>query len=284
MVIAAASQRWNPRSAVQPVGDILAALEVDVDDAARREMEKIFHLREYFHGDGSGHLTLLIRTITESEGNEGALIAPVISAVSSVMRPQWTATGIQWIAAFDRIPLLSILETMRGLHLFRESSLAEYLGISIQNRLWKEFGPDAVAAAPKVKMPKKPPARIARIALIEKRIDLGLKLLELKAKARRNNDFSAMRKRHFGDVDPVLASETTRVARIYGSRPDIFRRASWRALVELSSPSLSTTTRQRFEAAIRAGKDIKGPQIARARGPLPSGRPRRNAPMMAQAA
>ena len=62
---------------------------------------------------------------------------------------------------------------------------------------------------------------------------------------------------------------------MYADCPDIFRRAGWRALVELSSPSLSTSARQRFEAAIRAGKDIKGPQIARARGRLRNGRPKR---------
>lgn len=131
MVIAAASQRWNPRSAAEPVGEILAALEVDVGDATRRELEKIFQRREYFHGDGRGHLTLLIRTITESEGNEGALIATIVTAVNSAMRPQWTEKGLEWVAAFDRIPLLSILDNMRSLELFRELSLGEYLGVSI---------------------------------------------------------------------------------------------------------------------------------------------------------
>lgn len=168
-----------------------------------------------------------------------------------------------------------------GLHAtLTDLGLADQLSRVLHVKLEGILGPPTVAPAAKpVKIiaPKKLPARISRVALIEKRIEIGLKLIELKAKARRNNDFSAMRKKHFGDVDPVLATEATKVARIYGGRAEIFRRASWRALVELSSPSLSTSARQRFEAAIRAGKNIKGPQIARARGRLATGRPKRPA-------
>ena len=153
--------------------------------------------------------------------------------------------------------------------------------------LKRSFEPPTVRAAAepaRPQAPKKLPVRISRVALIEKRIEIGLKLIELKAKSRRNNDYSIMRKKHFGDVDPVLATEATRVARMYGDRPEVYRRASWRVLVELSSPSLSTSARQRFETAIRAGKTINGPQIARARGKMENGRPRYSAPTMQAAA
>ena len=151
MSIAAAPRPWDPKSAAKPVAEILAALEIAVDEATRRELEKVYHRRQYFHGDGRGHVTLLIRTITESEGNAHALIAPVVAAVSSAMRPRWTSRGLEWLEAFDSIRLLSILETMRSLEIFRESSLGTYLGMSISNRLWKVFGPGELPAPPPAK-------------------------------------------------------------------------------------------------------------------------------------
>lgn len=53
---------------------------------ARQRLQRLI----YWHGPE--HVTLLIRTITESEGNEGALVEPVISAMSSVMSSHrdWT--------------------------------------------------------------------------------------------------------------------------------------------------------------------------------------------------
>ena len=264
MVIAAASKRWDPKSGVKPVSEILAALEIAVDDATRRELEKIFHLREYFHGDGRGHLTLLIRTVVESEGNEGALIPPVISAVNSAMRPEWTAKGMQWIEAFDKIPLLSILDNMRSLELFRESSLGEYLGVSIQNRLWKAFGPD--------KIPQPP-----HIAKIEKLMALGLKLVELKLQSRDLRDFGA-KQRKCGISAAVTNSDAIRVARMYSGRPDIYLKVrSWKVLAELSSRSLPVLARKRFEARILAGEKVSGSEIYIASRRLPTGRPKRAA-------
>lgn len=265
MVIPAASQRWNPRGTAESVGDILAALAVTVDDATRRELEKVYRRRQYFHGDGRGHVTLLIRTITESEGNEGALIAPVVDAVNSAMRPQWTARGIEWLEAFDRITLLSILETMRSLQIFREQSLGTYLGFAVANRLWSIFGPDVVPAAPKVKAPKKPPAHISRIPVIEKRIRLGLQLIELRSTVKWNNAFSAVRKKHFPDLDNQETSELMKVARQYGHRPEIYRKASWQTLVELASVSLPASARTRLESAVIAGKQVKAKDVRTAR-------------------
>jgi len=82
---------------------------------------------------------LLIRTIIESEGNEQALVEPVVSAVSFVMvrHRDWTNKGLAWIEAFDSLPLLQIAETMRGLNLFKEESLAHYLSMVLSNKLLK---------------------------------------------------------------------------------------------------------------------------------------------------
>ena len=120
------------------------------------------------------------------------------------------------------------------------------------------------------------PFKIARIPAIERNIALGPRLIELKAKSRGNNDFSRLRAKHFPNVEQKLATEAAAVARMYGRRPEIFRRLSWRALVELSAPSLPAAHRSQFEARILAGEDVKAKEIAHARGPLPIGRPRRS--------
>ncbi|WP_298106492.1 hypothetical protein [Bradyrhizobium sp.] len=267
MVVPAASRRWNPD--VEPVREILAALDVQVDIATRRELEKIFRRRQYFHGDGRGHLTFLIRTITESEGNAGALIAPIVAAVNSAMRPQWTATGMRWLEAFDRIPLLSILETMRGLHLFRESSLPEYLGISIQNRLWKAFGPDALPVP-------------EHIAEIERLMALGRKLAELKSRSKNLRDFGARCKKLRGDIAKQTASEAIRVAQVYSGRADIYLKVrNWKVLAALSSPRLPASKRVSFESSIIAGEKISAAEVERARSQR---RPRESSAPMRRAA
>jgi hypothetical protein len=84
---------------------------------------------------GAQHVTLLIRTIIESDGNANALVEPVISAVSSVMifRPEWANRGLD-------------------LQLFRPTSIGHYYFLSLRNRLRKVFEPPT---APKVKPPRK---------------------------------------------------------------------------------------------------------------------------------
>jgi hypothetical protein len=129
----------------------------------------------------------------------------------------------------------------------------------------------------------KPPARVSRIPIIEQRIAIGLKLLELKAQSRRSNDYSELRKRHLGDIEPKLAMQAASVAKVYAQRPEIYRQVSWQALVDLSSPSLSMAARMRFEAAIIFGKHIDGRQVKRARGRLRSGRPRQERPTRMEA-
>jgi hypothetical protein len=126
------------RAAAEKLIQLLIDLEAPpIDEAARHRLERLINWY------GPEHVTLLIRTITESEGNEGALVAPVISAVSSVMscHPGWPDKGLAWIAAFDSIRLLEIVNTMRGLDLFKESSLSHYLFMILNNKLLKLMEP-----------------------------------------------------------------------------------------------------------------------------------------------
>jgi hypothetical protein len=64
-----------------------------------------------FNEHGAGHLTLVLRTITESSGNERALKAPIIWAVSDLIaaQPAWADLGLRWIEAFDQVDLLALM-------------------------------------------------------------------------------------------------------------------------------------------------------------------------------
>ncbi len=102
---------------------------------------------------GPEHVTMLARTIVESDENEEALIEPIISAVSSVMtqRPYWPERGLDWIAAFDGIPLLDLLSTMRGLEIFSEQSLPRYLSMVLSIKLARALEPPALVAPKRVR-------------------------------------------------------------------------------------------------------------------------------------
>ena len=65
---------------------------------------------------GPGHLTLVLRTIVESVGNERALKAPIILAVSDLVatQPSWAGLGLRWIEAFDSIDLMELMHSARS--------------------------------------------------------------------------------------------------------------------------------------------------------------------------
>jgi hypothetical protein len=128
---------WESEAVASRLQEILSALEVPlIDGRARLALQQLLYRHEkYGGGDGRGHVTLLIRTILESEGNQDALIEPIVSAVSLCMEPKWTKKGLAWIEAFDQIPLRAILQTMRGLDLFSEKSIGHYFSIALRNKL-----------------------------------------------------------------------------------------------------------------------------------------------------
>jgi hypothetical protein len=268
---------WEAPPVAKQVQEILDAVEAPPVDKETRSTLQRYLWRRQRHGDlfrdewgndGRGYITLLLRTILESEGNGDSLIEPVVVAVSSCMRPIWVNRGLDWIAAFDQIPLVGTLNKLRDLDLFDKNELAHYYALSIRRRLWKLFGPDAAPEAPKVKQPPKQPRAVTRIPAIEKKIALGLQLLDLRSKAEGNIEFGRLR-RKLG-VEPVSAQEALRVARVYGQRPEIYRRLTWQALVEMASPSLSAEARADLEAKIMAGDRFSHTQI-RVRRPLRSG-------------
>jgi hypothetical protein len=137
------------------VEKILASVEAPAVDAqVHLTLQKHLYRSGIFGTDGRGHVTLLIRTIIESENNGDGLIEPIVSAVSACMRPEWTGRGLKWIEAFDQIPLVDILTKLRDLDLFPEKELEQHYAMGIQRRLWRIFGPDVVPKPVKVKRPK----------------------------------------------------------------------------------------------------------------------------------
>jgi len=88
------------------------------------------------------------------------------------MRAIWVRRGLEWIAAFDQIPLVDILHKLRELDLFTEKELEHHYAIGIERRLWRIFGPDVVPAA-KPKTSPKPPRAVKRISVVEKKKSSG---------------------------------------------------------------------------------------------------------------
>jgi hypothetical protein len=112
--------------------------------------KKFFIGANFFEYDARGQIILTCRCILESEGNEGAFAEPFVSAVHGVCRKQSFADrGLDLVAAFDHIPLHEIVKTMRGLDLFKESSIRHYLSMIVQNKVRKILFPPQPEPPPK---------------------------------------------------------------------------------------------------------------------------------------
>jgi hypothetical protein len=196
---------------------------------------------------------------------------PILRAVNGCMRPVWVDKGLAHIEAYDAIDLVGLHDQLRGL------GLADQFERVVHRRLTEILGPPIVPPAPKVVKLKGPSERQAKMearrAEIETKLELGRRLLELRAKVRWGNEFGRQRRKLF-DVDTLTACELMRVARVYGERPEIWQRLSWQALVQLSAPSLPAKHREQFERRTIAGEGIKGSEIARARCKRRIGRPK----------
>lgn len=115
-------------------------------------------LAQLLRDHGAGHLIIVLRTITESAGNERMLIAPVIWAVSDLIlaHPHWTATGLQWIEAFDHIGLDRIVAAAKA----NRSACPVRYGVAAL--LHERFSPCLPGPAKRVRLAM--PARLAEAA------------------------------------------------------------------------------------------------------------------------
>jgi hypothetical protein len=260
---------WDRPAVTKQIDAILASVEAPpVDADVRRLLARQYWRREKYFGGDKGETTLLLRTIIESTNGPEALVEPIVSAVSLCMRPEWTKKGLAWIEAFDRIPLVSLLQTMRDL--FGEKDARQHLETVIRRKLYAIL--QAATAKPaKAKLPPKPPLSVTRVPQIEKAISFGVELQAVRAAIVCNKLYSREVRKRFPDVDPITASESMRVARVYAARPEIYRAAAWAVLIELASPKMSATVRQAMEAKILAGETVTAKQIRKARGRLKGG-------------
>ena len=235
---------------------------------------------------GRPHVTIVLRTIVESIGNESELIADVIGGISDLVRthPRWVNLGLAFIEAFDAISLAQVRKTAKATGV---QPLRDAIMTLVCVELEKLLGPSRLPKPPKpvkVRLPLKPSLALTRIPAIERAISLGKELLALRASIACNKQFGRDRRRRYPDVDSIAASESMKVARAYGARPEIYRRLSWIALFELSSPKMAQSARQSIEAKILAGQAVTAPQIRKARGPLKGGSLKRKPDQQAQMA
>lgn len=272
----AAPDPWDNAKTAAEVRAVLGAFDdvPPIDDAVRLTLQRQFYRREKYFGGDRGETTLLIRTILESTNGPEALVEPIVSSVSSCMKPQWTSKGLAWIEAFDQIPLLSLRGSLRDL--FGEKDVRQHLETVIRRKLYAILEPAQTKPQAKVKLPPKPPRSLTRIPAIEANIAIGIKLQALRAQIKSNRAYGEQVRARF-DIDAAHAVDCARVAKAFAARPEIYRAASWITLVELSSPKMSPSVRKALEAQILAGEAVSAPQIRHARGPLRGGSPKRPA-------
>jgi hypothetical protein len=226
---------------------------------------------------GLPHVTMVLRAIAESEGNGNALISDVIGAVSDIVlsHPRWPAMGLAFIEALDHVNLFDVRKTAKAanVHPLRVG-VATLIAIELAKILGPSRPPRPKAPKP-VKLPPKPKLALTRIPAIERAISLGKELLALRASIVCNKKFGREVRRRFPDVDHITVSRTIRVARLYAGRPEVWRAASWRTLIELASPKMAPSMRQALEARILAGETITAPHIRKTRGRFKGGSPKR---------
>jgi hypothetical protein len=225
----------------------------------------IAHLLEK-HGEPVMVMTLRVLTETHPN-NRSQLNREVITAVHAVCRlKRWTSLGLAFLDPWDD---LDLGELRRLAESFGLQKVGHPLWATLATLIITRLGPTLdplkpVPTSAKVKREPKTPRSVTRVPEIEKAIALGIKLLELRATVKWNNEFGRLRRKLF-DVETQVGVELMRIARLYGQRPEIYRRLSYQALVELTARSLPWHLRRRFEVAIMAGTKVTASQIRRAR-------------------
>jgi hypothetical protein len=138
----------KPRAAPGTAKRLLVAVEAPA--IARETLDVLQRVAER-HGEE--HLTLVLRTILESEGNRDALFEPIISGVSSaiIFNPEHVAKGLAWLETFDQIPLRRIFDLMRELEYFKLSEARLVYSTILQNKLRRIFNETKAPPPPKHK-------------------------------------------------------------------------------------------------------------------------------------
>ena len=248
----ATRQQWRlPPPDPEGLQRLLVEMDRPLIDAAVRS--RLLRLQQ-FHGEG--HVRFLITSIIESEGNGDALVEPIVSAVSDIMkrRPDWPERGSLWLEAFDQVPLVPLLDVFRSLNAFTDGELAHHYMICVGRRVGKLIAEHDAPASP--------PAT-NRVSGARRAIEQGLELLKLKG-PKKTSPITRVASDRFG----LSASECGQVitaARLYGDKIWMVEKLSRDALFTLASPSLPESVRDAVERRLRAGEKVKAPEIKRMR-------------------
>jgi hypothetical protein len=145
IVLVATPNRWETPELAAEVRGILDAIDAPpADSAVMLQFQKTLHRRKYFDYDAHGQIILTCRCILESEGNEGAFCEPFVGAVHGVCNGrEFADRGLELVEAFDQIPLVEILETMRRLEFFHLSDVPSALCQIVRNKLRADPAPSA---------------------------------------------------------------------------------------------------------------------------------------------
>lgn len=183
----------------------------------------------------------------------------MIEAVHDVTRRRrnWTERGSAWLEAFDHLPpLMGILDDMRALDLFCETSLGKYLGMVLENKLAKHFEPPKIE--PKVERPP-----VERKPVAERSIEEGLFLWQNKGPYKTSR-ITRLAHEKFG-LSARDCGRAMNAARLYGDKLGLVRRLSRVALYELAAPSTPPQLREAIERRLQQGEKIGAPEILRCR-------------------
>lgn len=257
---------------------ILEALEIRVVGSGRYLEANCTRARESLRNllalHGAEHLTLTLRAIVETEGNSQALIDPIVRAVSAVIiaHPDWAASGLRFIEAFDGLPLRHFYHAAERLQKTAAAPGWAFIAGMIAVVLRHEFeGPakrtraEITEARQEHEEETRAQKAEARLAQNARRIQLGRQLLELKRLIRGNN-FVRFAPQHGIELRPQdpLPCDMIRVAVLYGDKPAIWKRVRWSVLHQLAY-DMPDAMRSGYEARIEAGERVLAKDIMAAR-------------------
>jgi hypothetical protein len=106
-------------------------------------------MRRLLDDHGEGHLILVLRTITESEGNAAMLTEPVLRGISEILlaHPAWGERGLAWIEAFDGISLKELAAKAKANR--KAATKSDAVATMLYERLQPIFSPPKPKRAPK---------------------------------------------------------------------------------------------------------------------------------------
>jgi hypothetical protein len=172
----------NVRSAQRLCRDI--GIKIIPTTAARRAMQTHAGqtIARLIRSHGQGHAVIVLRSIVESTGNESELRAETIIAVSNIIlaHPRWPALGLAFIEAFDGVDLRLIRNIAKE---SRVRPLRDAIATMLFIQLGEALGP------PVAIRPATPASKVrtryseAQVALVQRRVAIGVELLAMKATA-----------------------------------------------------------------------------------------------------